>query len=355
MKQGAEGISGQSPQWGAEGARRRRSRGHPPAGASRTTSPKLSGQRTEERSALARARLSFLLLRHAPEHPERRAGSEGAAKQQAARKKEERSEALFDAINDALAAIDDFIWGRPSWRSSCSAASCSPCACAGCSSSAATPRALRYMVKNEKERHRARSPASARCAPRFRPPSAPATSPARPRPSSRAARAPCSGWWPGSAVRHGHQRSPRACWPAKYRSIDKKTGHVLGGPFYQHRARHGQELALACEGIRLLRHVRGPVRHRNVHTGELHLERHHGLLRPEQGRHGEHSGHRLLHRHHRGQPAACHPGGPARHRRAEAHREGVRARHPRPDVAAVRRASPPRSSSATSTSCRARS
>ena len=33
--------------------------------------------------------------------PGRRAGSEGAAKQQAARKKEERLEALFDAINDA--------------------------------------------------------------------------------------------------------------------------------------------------------------------------------------------------------------------------------------------------------------
>ena len=82
--------------------------------------------------------------------PGRRAGSEGAAKQQAARKKEERLEALFDAINDALAAIDDFIWGPPLMALILFGGILLTLRLRGLQF-IRLPRALRYMVKNEKD------------------------------------------------------------------------------------------------------------------------------------------------------------------------------------------------------------
>ena len=36
----------------------------------------------------------------------------------------------------------------------------------------------------------------------------------------------------GSAVRHGRRKFSEGLLAVKYRSVDKKTGHVLGGPFY---------------------------------------------------------------------------------------------------------------------------
>ena len=190
-------------------------------------------------------------------------------------------EGFFDVANDVLTAIDDFVWGVPLMTLILAGGILLTARLAGLQFRQ-LPRALRYMMKNEKGGSGEVSSFGALCTALS---ATIGTGNIVGVATAIVAGGPGAMFWMWLAALFGMAtKYSEGLLAVKYRSIDKNTGHVLGGPFYYIERGMGkrlpQSLALAGEDLRLLRHVRRPVRHWYFHAGELHQRRHHELLRP---------------------------------------------------------------------------
>ena len=138
-------------------------------------------------------------------------------------------EALFDAINDALAAIDDFIWGPPLMALILFGGILLTLRLRGLQF-IRLPRALRYMVKNEKDGSGEVTSFGALCTALS---ATIGTGNIVGVATAIVAGGPGAMFWMWLAALFGMAtKYSEGLLAVKYRSIDKKTGHVLGGPFY---------------------------------------------------------------------------------------------------------------------------
>ncbi len=138
-------------------------------------------------------------------------------------------EGFFAVVNDALVAIDDFIWGIPLMVLILFGGILLTVRLRGLQFSK-LPRALRYMVKNEKDGTGEVTSFGALCTALS---ATIGTGNIVGVATAIVAGGPGAMFWMWLAALFGMAtKYSEGLLAVKYRSVDKKTGHVLGGPFY---------------------------------------------------------------------------------------------------------------------------
>ena len=138
-------------------------------------------------------------------------------------------EGFFDVANDVLTAIDDFVWGVPLMTLILAGGILLTARLAGLQFRQ-LPRALRYMVKNEKGGSGEVSSFGALCTALS---ATIGTGNIVGVATAIVAGGPGAMFWMWLAALFGMAtKYSEGLLAVKYRSIDKNTGHVLGGPFY---------------------------------------------------------------------------------------------------------------------------
>lgn len=138
-------------------------------------------------------------------------------------------EGMFSAINEVLVAIDDFIWGIPLMVLILFGGILLTVRLRGLQF-AQLPRALRYMVKNEKDGTGEVTSFGALCTALS---ATIGTGNIVGVATAIVAGGPGAMFWMWLAALFGMAtKYSEGLLAVKYRSVDKKTGHVLGGPFY---------------------------------------------------------------------------------------------------------------------------
>ena len=138
-------------------------------------------------------------------------------------------EGFFDVANDVLTAIDDFVWGVPLMTLILAGGILLTVRLAGLQFRQ-LPRALRYMMKNEKDGSGEVSSFGALCTALS---ATIGTGNIVGVATAIVAGGPGAMFWMWLAALFGMAtKYSEGLLAVKYRSIDKNTGHVLGGPFY---------------------------------------------------------------------------------------------------------------------------
>ena len=138
-------------------------------------------------------------------------------------------EGFFDVANDVLTAIDDFVWGVPLMTLILAGGILLTARLAGLQFRQ-LPRALRYMMKNEKGGSGEVSSFGALCTALS---ATIGTGNIVGVATAIVAGGPGAMFWMWLAALFGMAtKYSEGLLAVKYRSIDKNTGHVLGGPFY---------------------------------------------------------------------------------------------------------------------------
>lgn len=138
-------------------------------------------------------------------------------------------EGFFDVANDVLTAIDDFVWGVPLMTLILAGGILLTVRLAGLQFRQ-LPRALRYMMKNEKGGSGEVSSFGALCTALS---ATIGTGNIVGVATAIVAGGPGAMFWMWLAALFGMAtKYSEGLLAVKYRSIDKNTGHVLGGPFY---------------------------------------------------------------------------------------------------------------------------
>ena len=138
-------------------------------------------------------------------------------------------EGFFDVANDVLTAIDDFVWGVPLMTLILAGGILLTARLAGLQFRQ-LPRALRYMMKNEKDGSGEVSSFGALCTALS---ATIGTGNIVGVATAIVAGGPGAMFWMWLAALFGMAtKYSEGLLAVKYRSIDKNTGHVLGGPFY---------------------------------------------------------------------------------------------------------------------------
>ena len=138
-------------------------------------------------------------------------------------------EGFFDVANDVLTAIDDFVWGVPLMTLILAGGILLTARLAGLQFRQ-LPRALRYMMKNEKGGSGEVSSFGALCTALS---ATIGTGNIVGVATAIVAGGPGAMFWMWLAALFGMAtKYSEGLLAVKYRSIDKNTGHVLGGPFF---------------------------------------------------------------------------------------------------------------------------